>query len=75
MTVRMRLKEILDSRGMAQTELQSLSGLGYSSINALYHNKNVGIEFGTLDALCAALKVQPGDLLQYLPDRPRRGSQ
>jgi putative transcriptional regulator len=63
------LKEILDSRGIAQTELQSLSGLSYSSINALYHGKNVGIEFGTLDALCKALRVQPGDLLRYVPDR------
>jgi putative transcriptional regulator len=66
MAIRLRLREILESRGMTQTELQLLTGLGYSSINAMYHNKTERVEFGTLDTLCAALKVQPGELLQYI---------
>jgi putative transcriptional regulator len=74
MAIRLRLKNLLDDRGMTQTELQSLTGLGYSSINAMYHNKTLGVEFGTLDAICGALKVQPGDLLQHIPDRSRRGA-
>ncbi len=71
MAVHLRVRELLQSRGIAQTELQALTGLGYSSINAMYHNKTVAVEFGTLDALCAALDVQPGELLQYVPDQPR----
>ena len=30
------------------------------------------LDLGTLDAVCRALAVQPGDLLEYVPDR-RRG--
>ena len=38
---------------------------------------NLGIRFGrftadTLDRLCQALEVQPGDLLEWAPDTKRR---
>ncbi len=39
MAIRVRLRDMLKKRGMAQTELQARSGLGYSTINALYHGK------------------------------------
>jgi putative transcriptional regulator len=74
MAIRLRLREILEDRGMTQTELQLLTRLGYSSINAMYHNKTERVEFDTLDALCVALKIQPGELLEYVPDRSRRGT-
>ncbi len=63
MAIRLRLRELLEERGMTQTELQAMTGLGYSSINAMYHNKTQRVEFATLDALCAALRCEPGDLL------------
>jgi DNA-binding Xre family transcriptional regulator len=30
------------------------------------------LDLGTLDAVCRALNVQPGKLLEYVPDRKRR---
>ena len=48
MAIRVRLRDMLEKRGMAQTELQARSGLGYSTINALYHGKTERIEFATL---------------------------
>jgi len=54
---------------MAQTELQARSGLGYSTINALYHGKTERVEFATLEALCQVLQCEVGKLLEYVPEK------
>jgi len=69
MAIRVRLRELLEKRRMAQTELQARSGLGYSTINALYHGKTERIEFATLDKLCEILKCEVGEILEYQLDR------
>jgi putative transcriptional regulator len=71
MAIRVRLKALLEKRGMAQTELQASSGLGYSTINALYHEKTERIEFATLDKLCEVLECEVGDILEHASDRRR----
>lgn len=71
MAIRARLREMLEKRGMAQTELQLRSGLGYSTINALYHEKTERIEFATLEKLCHVLGCRVGDLLEYVPEGGR----
>lgn len=67
MAIRVRLRELLERRDMAQTELQSRSGLGYSTINALYHGKTERVEFATLQALCEVLGCEVGEILEYVP--------
>lgn len=71
MAIRVRLRELLERRGMAQTELQARSGLGYSTINALYHGKTERVEFATLEALCEVLGCEVGDVLEYVPEKKR----
>ncbi len=72
MTIRVSLRELLEKRGMAQTELQARSGLGYSTINALYHGKTERIEFATLEAICDVLGCKVGDLIEYVPEKRGR---
>lgn len=72
MAIRVRLRELLEERGMAQTELQARSGLGYSTINALYHGKTERVEFATLEALCDVLGCRVGDLMEYVPEKKKR---
>ncbi len=72
MAIRVRLKQLLEKRGMAQTELQAQSGLGYSTINALYHEKTERIEFATLEKLCQVLGCEVGDLLVCSEGKSRR---
>jgi len=71
MAIRVRLRELLEQRGMAQTELQAKTGLGYSTINALYHGKTDRVEFATLDVLCDVLGCEIGDLLERA-SKPKR---
>lgn len=71
MPIRFRVRELLEKNGMTQTELQLRTGLAYSTISDLYHNKARRIDVGTLDALCTALACEVGDVLEYLPERQR----
>jgi putative transcriptional regulator len=71
MAIRLRLRELLKQHGMSQVELQARTGLGYSSINAMYHNKTQRIEFATLDVLCMAFRCQVSDILERTPVRRR----
>lgn len=61
---------------MKQTELQLRTGLAYSTINDLYHNKTRRVELDTLDVLCTTLECGVADLVEYAPEkrRPRRTS-
>lgn len=59
---------------MTQVDLQLKTGLSYSTINELVLGKTQSVRFSTLDALCAALDCDVGDLLEYLADAKRRRS-
>ena len=71
MAIRVQLRDLLQKRGMAQTELQARSRLGYSTINALYHGKTERVEFATLDALCEVLDCGVGEILEHVGERKR----
>ncbi len=48
-----------------------MTGLGYSTINALYHGKTERVEFATLDVLCDVLGCEISDLLER-ESKPKR---
>jgi len=58
------------------TALAARAGLAYNTAHALYTGRATRIDHETLDRLCAALGVQPGDLFVYVPPaaRPNRTS-
>jgi DNA-binding Xre family transcriptional regulator len=67
--VRFRLDEVLRSReragdAMSQSELSRRSGVSLTTINAMMLNKTKQVSLATLDALCGALSVEPGELLE-----------
>ena len=74
MAIRVRLRDLLEKRRLAQTELQARSALGYSTINALYHGKTERVEFATPDALCEVLDCGVGEILEHVPERKRMRS-
>ena len=47
------------------------SRLGYSTINALYHEKTERIEFATLEKLCEVLECDVGEILVRTPEKKR----
>ena len=39
-----------------------------ANLSVLKNNKAKAVRFSTLEAVCAALDCQPGDILEYVPD-------
>lgn len=68
--IRLRLAELLKARNWTPYRLAQETGL---TVPTVYRLANPDAQFGritvdTLDRLCAALRVQPGELLEWMPD-------
>ena len=68
MTIFVTLDEVLHDRRMTLTELSGKVGITLANLSILKTGKARGIRFATLEAICAALDCQPGDLLRYRRD-------
>ncbi len=67
MPVIIHLDDVLTARGMTLTELSEAVGITLANLSILKTGKAKAIRFSTLQALCAVLDCQPGDLLEYAP--------
>ena len=65
MSIQVTLERVLERRGMTLTELSERVGMTLANLSILKTGKARAIRFSTLEALCRALKCQPGDLLTY----------
>ena len=63
--IRVNLDRLLLDRNMTLTELSERVDVTIVNLSILKTNKAKAIRFSTLEALCKALKCQPGDLLEY----------
>ncbi len=61
------LLKLLIDRNIKKGELMELAKVSKATIARLSTNKYVSLE--VIDKLCAALNCQPGDLLEYIPDK------
>ena len=61
------LDVMLARRKMSSGELSKKVGISPANISILKTGKAKAIRFSTLDALCAALDCQPGDILEFRP--------
>ena len=66
--IKCHLSRILGERRLKLAELQRSTSLSYTGLHNLYHERTSRMDFGTLNEICSVLEVQPGDLLEYLPD-------
>jgi putative transcriptional regulator len=70
MPIMVKLDDVLYARRMTLTELSELVGITLANLSILKTGKARAVRFSTLDAICAALQCQPGDLLEYIPGPP-----
>jgi len=73
MAILVRLDEQLHARRMTLTELAARVDITLANLSILKTGKAKAIRFSTLEAICAALECQPGDLLGFDPARPPDG--
>jgi len=67
MPIIVNLDVMLARRKMRLTELSERVGITMANLSNLKTGKARAIRFTTLEAICAALDCQPGDLIEYLP--------
>ena len=63
------LSTLMGAKRISIAEVSRIAGVRYETVHKLYHDKNKGIEFATLDKLCWALECTPNDILMYIPDK------
>ena len=71
MAIIINIDVMLARRKMSVTELAERVGITIANISVLKNGKARAIRFSTLEAVCAALDCQPGDILEYRNDRER----
>jgi putative transcriptional regulator len=65
MPVTVKLDDLLHARRMTLTELATQVDITLANLSILKTGKAKAIRFSTLEAICAALGCQPGDLLGF----------
>lgn len=63
MPIRMRIGEIARQQDLTIKALAERAALAYNTAHALYTSRATRIDLDTLDRICTALRVTPGDLL------------
>ena len=65
MAIIVTLDDMLHARRMTLTELSEKVDITLANLSILKTGKARAIRFSTLEAICAALDCQPGDLLAW----------
>ncbi len=74
MAIEVTLDLMLVRRKVSSRELAQAIGLSETNLSLIKSGKIKGMRFQTLNAICAYLDCEPGDILRYVPDEeaPRR---
>jgi len=60
---------MMAKRKMSLNELSEKVDLTLANLSILKTGKAKAVRFSTLEAICKALDCQPGDILEYAPDK------
>jgi putative transcriptional regulator len=73
MPIIVRLDVMMAKRKVRSNVLARAVGLTEANLSLLKSGKVKGMRFSTLEAICAFLQCQPGDILEYQPDEAELG--
>ena len=68
MSIIVNLDVMMAKRKISVTDLAQEIDITMANLSILKNNKAKAVRFTTLDAICKALKCQPGDILEYVED-------
>jgi len=69
MAIIINLDVMLAKRKMKLNELSKIVGVTVSNLSILKSGRAKSIRLSTLDAICEALKCQPGNILAYVKEQ------
>ena len=69
MPIVVNLVVLMARRKISLGELAARIDLTPANLSVLKNNHARAVRFSTLDALCRVLDCQPGEILEYIPDK------
>ena len=63
------LDVMMAKRKMSLSPLAEQVDITLANLSVLKNNRAKAVRFSTLEAVCKALDCQPGDILEFVPDR------
>lgn len=69
MPIIVNLDVMLAKRKMSSGELAEKVGITQANLSILKTGKAKAVRFSTLQSICEALECQPGDILEFVPDK------
>ena len=69
MAIIINIDVMLAKRKMQSQELAEKIGITQANLSILKTGKAKALKLSTLDAICKALNCQPGDLLEFQPEK------
>lgn len=69
MPIIVNLDVMLAKRKMSSGELAERVGITQANLSILKTGKAKAVRFSTLESICEALNCQPGDILEYIPEK------
>ena len=72
MAIVVNLDVMMAKRKMSLGELAQRVDITMANLSILKNNKARAVRFSTLEAICKALDCQPGDILEFVPDREEK---
>lgn len=66
--VRLRIREVAESKGINMSKLSRMSDVNYNTIRAIWDNPHRDIALTTLEKIARALGVPMNELYESLPD-------
>jgi len=68
MPTRWRLKEIAEPERWNARKIAEATGLAYNTVWGIWTNKSRRADLDTLDVLAKLLKIEPGQLIERIPE-------
>ena len=68
MPIMVNLDVVMAQRKMTLSQLSERVDITLANLSILKNNKAKAVRYSTLEAICAALDCQPGDILVYVPE-------
>jgi transcriptional regulator with XRE-family HTH domain len=66
--IRLRLREVLQEKGLSQARLSRLADVSMNTIQTIYHNPYHDVALSTLERLAIGLDVEISELYEVLSD-------
>ena len=66
--IRLRIRELAESKGITRTQLSRRADINYSTINHIWNNPGHDVSIKLLEKIAAALGVDISDLYETVPD-------